>query len=316
MVFGAGIAVFGQVQSSAPLTISGADKSPSSSSASITSQSAAPAQPIGSKAEGSSIASPVAEIDMTASERQYFDFGYSLSKAAFAHAVLTKKAISLANIHDRDKKLQELAALAPKAMEVRGNVLRYLNDAYAAMHNLKAPSYATAVIEAQIATYSKPIKYAPSMKDLCKYNPNAAVTLGCMDSFERTSGVPEYPELHKWMTSSKTSGPQRVWYAEGLIAGVAEIAADQDMPELLPPLSDITTDIRGLRDWLTLRLPETPSPEQMELRKQLNDFLIHVKRPESERRLLTRTELGNLGLICKNLKELVLPTKRTAKAAQ
>jgi len=117
--------------------------------------------------------------------------------------------------------------------------------------------------------------------------------------------------LTHWLAGSaeRRSGP--VWYAEGAMAGVAEIAAAQHLPELLPSLSDLATDLRGLRDWLALRVPDTPSPDLAALEADINGFLqqsakAQGKAHQTRGKALTPAQVQQLGEISRLLQAQIL----------
>ena len=118
------------------------------------------------------------------------------------------------------------------------------------------------------------------------------------------------PALRIWLASPGLRESASVWYGEGEISGLAQIAAACQMPDLLPPAQQIATDLRGLRDWLALRLPDAPSPEQAALQSALEAFLQQTAQAERpglrSRKLLTLTQLQALGDISRQLQAQVL----------
>ena len=244
---------------------------------------------------------PASSLDISEKERQYFRFGYSLSHSAFAYAELAKRTTPISHLKSKSLQIHQLAALAPLARKKREQVALELQTTLETMRQLQAPAAAIALIEKQRNQYSKSSVLVGDAKQLGAYDAAAGQTMGALDEFETTSGIPENPALRNWMTSPTVAASARVWYAEGLIAGLAEIAAQQEMPELLPPLADISTDLRGLRDWLATRLPEQPSPSLDQLRTNLDGFLNRTGRNHPTKRPITLAELTLLGNVSKQL---------------
>ena len=91
------------------------------------------------------------------------------------------------------------------------------------------------------------------------------------------------------------------------------------MPDLQPPMEQIATDLRGLRDWLALRLPEMPSAEQTALKHDLDAFLEQasalsrpgVKSPKP----LSLPQLQALGSISRRVQAQVLGISGAETAA-
>ena len=101
---------------------------------------------------------------------------------------------------------------------------------------------------------------------------------------------------------------------------MSQIAAAHEMPDLLPPAEQIATDLRGLRDWLALRLPEMPSAEQAALKHDVGAFLEQaslaarpgVKSPA----LLSLPQLQALGSISRRVQAQVLGANGAETAAR
>ena len=150
----------------------------------------------------------------------------------------------------------------------------------------------------------------PEAKTLAVFNSAAARTLSSLHEFETLSSLPEDPALRKWLVSPGAGESAQVWYGEGEISGLAQIAAAYQMPELLPPAQQLATDLRGLRDWLSLRLPDTPSPEQISLKNALEAFLAETAAAGHPgvraRKSLTPAQLQALGDISHQLQTQVL----------
>ena len=159
-------------------------------------------------------------------------------------------------------------------------------------------------------TLAGPLPVTAEARPLTVFNGAAARTLSALNEFETLSSLPEGAALRKWLASPGVSETAQVWYGEGEISGLAQIAAAYQMPELLPPAQQLATDLRGLRDWLSLRLPDTPSPEQTTLKNALEAFLTETALTErpgvKSRKSLTLAQLHALGNISHELQAQVL----------
>ena len=259
---------------------------------------AATTPPVAGTPESSDAALAAAsQLDIAPDERQYFQFGYFLARSAFAYAELSKRSLAISQVHSKMTQIHQLADLLPSTIRKREEIRAALEKTLATMRDLRAPSSAIAVIENQSREYGKPLVLTGDSKLLADYDPAAGRTLGALDEFERTSGVPENAALHRWLTAPATSTTAKVWYAEGLIAGIAQIASQQQMPELLPPISDVAVDLRGLRDWLSSRLPDQPAAGLTQLRESLDSFLQLTANNRPTKRSLTPSELSMLGSV-------------------
>ena len=138
------------------------------------------------------------------------------------------------------------------------------------METLQAPPSALAPVRRAAARLAGPLTLTGDARRIAVFSHKAAQTLASLDEFNALSSVPDDAALQHWLAAAPSG---RVWYAEGLIAALGETAAAQQMPDLLPPVKEIATDLRGLRDWLSLRLPDAPTPDQAALVAALNDFL-------------------------------------------
>ncbi|MEO7717156.1 MAG: hypothetical protein ABIY70_13210 [Capsulimonas sp.] len=252
-------------------------------------------------------AAPQPPLSVTAAERQYFAFGYSLAKAAFSYAELAKRATKITKIKDKNKAVQELGNLLPIAERNREMAKGSFSDALTTMRALHAAPQATATISNAVQRLNKPLALVGEAHDVALQSPNAGRALASLNEFERLSGLSENATIKQWIASPAVPASGKVWYAEGLIAGLAEISAQEQMPDLLPPLSEITTDLRGMRDWLVLRFPDKPSAEQNDLKSRLNKFLVQAAPSSKSSRLMTLAELKQLGDICRDLRLQLLP---------
>jgi len=247
-----------------------------------------------------------AQLDIEPDERQYFQFGYYLARSAFAYAELSKRSLAISQVRSKTTQIHQLADLQPPSFRKREEVRLALEKTLSTMRDLRAPASAIAVIENQSREYSRPLVLTGDAKLLADYNAEAGQALGALSEFERTSGIPENTALHQWLTAPTTSTTAKVWYAEGLIAGIAQIASKQQMPELLPPISDVAVDLRGLRDWLSSRLPDQPAVGLTQLRGSLDSFLQLTANNRPTKRSLTPSELLMLGNVSELLTTQIL----------
>lgn len=257
---------------------------------------------------------------MTDLERQYFDFGYALSKAAFSYAELARHSYDIQAVHTHATHLRMLSELCPVAVHDRQLVRDNLDRAYTDMRSLSASPKALALVKAAADELNKPLKYTGDAKTVAAAYPDAGKTLASLNEFERISGLSESPDVRNWLKVKRGNGSGNVWYAEGLIAGVCEIASDDGLPDLLPQVEELSTDMRGLRDWLASRTPDPPSEEQSALRETINGFLKSTSWPNVGDRPVSRAELLTLGDISHYLRDEVLaappPIQPTTASAQ
>lgn len=254
----------------------------------------APAAPSSSP----SPAAPSSTLRVSLGERQYFQFGYLVAKSAFAYAELAKKASAVSKTKNKLTQVKQLGALATVAQHNRAQAHDGFVRCLSLMQNLDAPEAAQAPVAQAIARLDRPVALTPDAKGLAAFNQNAAQTLSALNEFERLSALPEHAAIQKWLQSPASNRTNQVWYAEGLIAALAEVASAFRMPELLPPVSELATDLRGLRDWLALRLPDPPTADQLLLRKALDDFLRRTaaikKRSKQPLSLFLLAKLGDI----------------------
>jgi len=255
---------------------------------------------------------PSIPLQISQTERDYFEFGYSLSKAAFGYADIAKQSVAIQKGTDHMAQIKQLAALAPAAVRDRLAVRDCLNITLARMRTLHASERAISVVKDAADGLNKPLIATGAAKDLAEMSPDAGKTLASLNEFERISGLTESPDIAAWLKGRHKNRVGNVWYAEGLIAGVAEVASAEEMPELLPTVGEIATDLRGLRDWLQLRMPDPPSRQQAQLSDALDDFLKTTSHARRQDRQVTHPELVALGFISRNLQAEVLV--RTASA--
>ena len=172
------------------------------------------------------------------------------------------------------------------------------------METLQAPPSALAPVRRAAERLAQPLKLTGRCRRIAVFSHKAAQTLAALDEFNALSSVPDDAALRHWLAAAPSG---QVWYAEGLVAALGETAAAQQMPDLLPPVKEIATDLRGLRDWLSLRLPDAPTPDQAALVAALNDFLSETSRTgRPQAAPLSLPQLQSLGDISRRLQAQIL----------
>jgi hypothetical protein len=260
---------------------------------------------------------PPSVLQIEPDERQFFDLGATLARGAFAYAELAKQAAAVQKTRGKLAQVRQLERLDPLAGRSRAQAHAEIRRTEALMQTLNAPASALASVSAAAARLAGPLPMADDAKPLAFFSRPAARTVSALSEFEVLSSLPDDPAIRAWLEAAPSRSAQ-VWYAEGEIAGLSQIAAAHEMPDLLPPTEQIATDLRGLRDWLALRLPDAPSPEQAALKHDLNAFLEQASaaaRPGvRSRKLLSPTQLQALGSISRRLQTQVLgsPPAETA----
>ena len=254
-------------------------------------------------------------LQLQPQERQFFTLGLTLARGAFAYAELAKGAEVVQKTRGKLAQVGKLGKLAPVAERNRRDAAGQLTQTLELMRSLNAPPAALRPITQAAERLAGPLPITNDAKPLLLFNRDAAKTLSSLTEFEALSSLPEDPALRKWLEMPALAGAASVWYGEGEIAGLAQIAAVQAMPDLLPPAQQIVTDLRGLRDWLSLRLPDEPTPEQDTLRNSLETFLQATAATEKpgvrSHRPLTAGQLQALGEISRELEAQVgTPTQR------
>jgi len=161
------------------------------------------------------------------------------------------------------------------------------------------------------ARLTRPLALTADGRAIQSLNPDAALVLSALSESSIVARVMDDHALTQWLNGSSghRSGP--VWYAEGQIAGIGQIAAAAHLPALLPPVADVATDLRGLRDWLALRVPEKPGPELAALQAAISDFLQQTAQGPGEPRLpraqpVSNAQLQQLGSISQMLQAQIL----------
>ena len=274
----------------------------------------APAQAAASS-EPAGVMSP---LQMEPQERQFFDLGMTLSRGAFAYAELAKQAAAVAKTRSKIAQVEQLGRLDPVAGRNRTEARTQILRAAALMRQLRAPDTALAPIDAAGARLTGPLPITSDARPLAVFSRPAARTVSSLSEFEMLSFLPEDPAVRRWLSTPVLARAAQVWYGEGEIAGLSQIAAQHQMPDLLPPTQQIATDLRGLRDWLALRLPETPTAEQASLKKDLDSFLEETSAAEppgvKSQKLLSLSQLQALGSISHQLQAQVLGQAATETA--
>ena len=256
-------------------------------------------------------------LQMTTTERQFFALGLTLARGSFAYAELAGEATVVSHTRSKIAQVGKLGRLAPVARRNRLTAGEFLRQTQALMLTMNAPAAALTPIRKASERLAAPLALTAEARPLAIFNGDAAQTLSSLNEFESLSSLPEDPALQKWLTSPGVSDSAQVWYGEGEIAALAQIAAARQMPELLPPAQEIATDLRGLHDWLALRLPDTPTPEQAALQKSLELFLIDAgqktKMSRKSQKPLTPAQMEALGSISRLLQLQVLGTETASR---
>ncbi len=253
-----------------------------------------------------------AALQIEPAERQFFDLGATLARGAFAYAELAKQASAVQKTHSKLAQVRQLERLDPLAGRSRAVALQEIIHAKLLMGQLDAPYPALAPVSAAAERLNSPLAMADDAKPLALFSRPAARTVSALSEFETLSFLPDDPAIRVWLDAVTVPRSAQVWYAEGEIAGLSQIAAAHEMPDLLPPTEQIATDLRGLRDWLALRLPDMPTAEQAGLKHDVDVFLEQaalVSRPgvKSPKRL-SLPQLQALGSISRRVQAQVLGT--------
>jgi len=257
-----------------------------------------------------SAAPPVTALQIGPDERQFFDLGATLARGAFAYAELAKKAAEVGKTRGKLAQVRQLERLDPLAGRCRAAAHLEVSRAEMLMHQLNVPKAAMAPVSAAAGRLAGPLPMAADARPLALFSRPAARTVSALSEFESLSSLPDNPAVRTWLETPTLARSAQVWYAEGEIAGLSQIAAAHEMPDLLPPTEQIATDLRGLRDWLALRLPDTPSPEQAGLKHDLNLFLeqtsVAARPGVKSPKLLSLPQLQALGSISRRVQAQVL----------
>jgi hypothetical protein len=248
-------------------------------------------------------------LQMEPEERHFFTLGLTLARGAFAYAELAKGATEAQKTRSKIAQVVKLGKLAPVANRNRRAAGEQIAQASALMRSMRAPSTALLPVAKAAEQLSGPLPITSDAKPLLLFDRSSARTLSALNEFDMLSSLPENEAIRKWLETPTLTRSASVWYGEGEIAGLAQIAAAQEMPELLPSAQQLATDLRGLRDWLSLRLPDMPSPEQTTLRDALEAFLRETAATERvgvrSRKALTAAQLQALREISQQLEAQV-----------
>ncbi len=257
-----------------------------------------------------SAAPPVTALQIGPDERQFFDLGATLARGAFAYAELAKQASAVQKTRGKLAQVRQLERLDPLAGRCRAAAHLEVSRAEMLMRQLNAPESAVAPVSAAATRLAGPLPMAGDARPLALFSRPAARTVSALSEFEALSSLPDTPAVRAWLETPTLVRSAAVWYAEGEIAGLSQIAAAHEMPDLLPPTEQIATDLRGLRDWLALRLPDTLSPEQAGLKHDLNLFLeqasVAARPGVKSPKLLSLLQLQALGSISRRVQAQVL----------
>lgn len=249
-------------------------------------------------------------LQMEPDERQFFALGLTLARGAFAYAELAKAATEVARTRSRLAQVGKLGKLAPAAERNRRAAGEQIAQALALMREMNAPPAALAPVAQADRRLAGPLPISDDARPLLLFNRDAAHALSSLNEFQTLSSLPEDPALRTWLEGPGGPASAAVWYGEGEIAALAQIAAAHAMPDLLPPAQQIATDLRGLRDWLVGRLPDTPTPEQAALKDALEAFLRETASSHpgvKSRKPLTPAQLQVLSGISRQLEAQVGP---------
>ena len=239
----------------------------------------------------------VTPINVFPDESLMFQLGDYLGKASFVNAALVQEINSVTIAGDRDTELALLEKLAQPALNNRTRQLGYLLSVRQLMWNMRAPVTAIKPISLAIIQLRKAPVYSGQTVELAKTDPRAAFTLAVLEEYPKFSGIQDTHIFRKWIGQTARAHNGHVWYAEGLIAGFAVIAAENKKPDLLPKAPEIATDLAGQLNWITIRLPDNPSPDQLALRTKVFDLLNSVSKFDHENDYITQYQLQQLGQI-------------------
>jgi hypothetical protein len=253
------------------------------------------------------IHAPDTPLNVSPAERRYFELGAVLSKAAFSYAGLAQQTRSISKDGMSDAQLAQIGKLAPDAQKSHDSAHTLLDRAVTLLQGLKAPAKVVTPLSMLAGQFAKPLTPSGTSKQIAAFAPEAGTVLAALDESTHLSNLLDSKNLRTWATGPHSNPTGKVWYSEGLMAGVAGVAAALNQPDLLPPASELATDLRGLRDWLSLRLPETPTPDQEALQTALDTFLQQTSAKGTQVKTLTPAQLQDLGGISRLLEAQILP---------
>lgn len=245
----------------------------------------------------------------TEPERQFFDLGVTLSRGAFAYAPLAKQAGAAEKMPNKIDQVRQLSRLDPLAGQNRADARVQLDRAVLLMRGLHAPDAAVAPVAAAAAQLAGRLPFPSDAQSLAFFNRSAARTVASLSEFQTLSSLPENPAVRRWLHTPALSCAALSSYSAGTLAGLSEIAAAHEMPDLLPPTTQVLTDLRGLRDWLIL--PSSASAEDPALRRELEVFLKEASVPPgTQPHALSLLQLQALGRISRRVQAQVLGSSR------
>lgn len=251
-------------------------------------------------------------LSVTDAERQYFELGDVLAQAALSDVSLVSRTRRITYRDMTDAQLAQIGKLAPGALQARAAAQVLFARAVTLMQDLNAPPAALTPVSALSARLGKPLTPTGAARQVADLNADAGTVLAALDESDRLSAILDNKALQNWATGAASNQTGRVWYAEGLMVGVAHVAAKLSQPDLLPPVADLATDLRGLRDWLSLRLPDTPTPEQIELQTDIDQFLAKAANIRRHPKTLTMPQVADLEKIGHLLEAQILPGNGTS----
>ena len=249
-----------------------------------------------------------ASAQVNPEERRFFALGVTLSRGAFAYAELAKQAAEVARTHSRIDQVRPLGRLDPLAGRSRTAAREQFAAAGALMRGLTAPPPALGPVDSAEKRLAGPLPITSEARPLALLSRPAARTVSALSEFQSLSSLPEYPAIRRWLGTPGLPRDALAWYEAGRLAGLAQIAAANDMPELLPPNALLAADLRGLQERLALSLPAAPSSTQTGLQNDL-DALLRQTAAGGPQARLTPPQLQSLGSISVRMQAQVLKAR-------
>ncbi len=185
-------------------------------------------------------------VPQAAPERQVFALGVALSRACFAYAPLAKQAAGIEKTRSKTEQVRQLSRLDPVAGQNRARAREQMDRALALMRGLHAPDAALAPVAAAAARLAGPLPLTDDARYLAFFSRPAARTVASLAEFQILSSLPEDPAVRRWLQALPPARAAERWYSAGTLAGVSEIAAAHDMPDLLPPPAQVFSVLRAL----------------------------------------------------------------------
>jgi hypothetical protein len=244
---------------------------------------------------------PITPINVYPDESLMFQVGDYLGKASFVNSPVMQAISATTVVGKRNDELALLEKLAQTALNNRARQLNYLLSARQLMWNMRAPEKSIAPLTSAINTLKVQPAYSGQTLELSKTDPAAALTLAILEEYPKVCSVQDSLQFRAWVNSAARQHNGHVWYAEGLISGLTDVAAANKMPTLLPRAPEIATDLEGELNWITIRLRDTPSPDQLALRDKVFALLKSVSKNDHVRDYITQYQLHQLGDITKSI---------------